>query len=116
MKRLLIIAAPLIAGCTAELNVPHKQESGRRTQFPTVNPPLSYRQLNWSCGSPENGSCVHACWITLLRNQGRHAEADRWRQTYGGGDHADRFHQRLDQTYLFTDVGRFWSASFSLLA
>ena len=65
-------------------------------ELPIVNPPVTLRQRNWVLGSRENGSCMWASTITLLRWQEQYALADRLRRTRGGGELPSQFAKRLN--------------------
>jgi hypothetical protein len=56
-----------------------------RRELPTVNLPMALRQKNW-LGPKQQGSCVHASMIMLMRWQGHLKLADWWRQNHGDGE------------------------------
>lgn len=92
MKYLLILA--LVAGIQV-------------VERPVVNPPAEARQSNW-LGSENEGSCVHATTITLLRWQGRYKTAEYWRRTYGNGERLTGLTAKFDREhirYASTDNG-----------
>jgi hypothetical protein len=62
---------------------------------PIVDLPVALRTSNWG-----GGSCVHASTVHLLYWQGQPELAQWWRQTYSGGEHASRLHERLNQAHL----------------
>jgi len=64
-------------------------------EVPIVNPPLALRPRNWSQGRQENGSCMWASTIALLRWQEQYTLANRLRQTRGGGEVPSGFSARL---------------------
>ena len=104
MKRLFVIALLLVglAGCDGiELRLHNEPADDRPApttpiEYPTVNLPVALRQANWR-GNEGEGSCVHASLCSLLRWQGRNAMANRWRRTYGNGEWATSFAQKLDR-------------------
>lgn len=61
-------------------------------EYPVTNVPPSLREKNWG-----GGSCVHASLVMLFRWQGRYAMAAHWRNTYIGGEYANRCHSRLEK-------------------
>ena len=63
---------------------------------PVVNVPLSLRQENWT-GSADQGSCVYATMVSLLRWQGRYKTADDIRRTCGNGANDVTLAQVLDE-------------------
>ena len=84
-----------------------------RLEYPTVNLPVSLRQSNW-LGNKNEGSCVHATMISLLRWQGRLGTADYWRQHYGNGewpeDLAAKFdHEGVRYAYVTNGDPEFWN-------
>lgn len=69
--------------------------------------PQQLRQENWT-GSQNEGSCVHASTITLLRWQGQEEIADWWAENYDSGEYASRLVQRMEGAnlrYAYTDAG-----------
>lgn len=54
-------------------------------EFPTVNLDKALRQENW-LGNENEGSCVHATFMMLLRWQGRDDLADYWKANYENGE------------------------------
>jgi hypothetical protein len=109
LKRALFASAMLIfcLGCAGQLPATYKANKER----PVVNPPAAIRQGNWY-GDKDEGSCVHATMVTLLRWQGRYAMADHWRRTYGNASgpedlaaKLDREHIRYAYTFEQRDVG-----------
>lgn len=54
-------------------------------QAPKVNLPIALRQKNWT-GSENEGSCVHASMIMLLRWNRMYSLAEYWRRTYENGE------------------------------
>ena len=90
MKRLLAVAflSLVLTGCEVVIDL-SGPDMGRtpaaETEYPTINLPVSLRQPNW-IGNRNEGSCVHATMISLLRWQGRHNTADYWRRNYGNGE------------------------------
>ncbi len=63
---------------------------------PVVNIPVVLRQSNW-LGTKQEGSCVHATMISLLRWQGRYKTADYWRKTYGNGEWPEDLAEKFDR-------------------
>lgn len=57
--------------------------------------PLEMRTKNWG-----GGSCVHASTVNLLLNANKEDLAKWWRQTYSGGEYADRLIQRMEAANL----------------
>jgi hypothetical protein len=108
MKRLLILVLLVCTGCTGQwqgtkagIKVTVKQE------FPVVNPPAAIRQGNWH-GDKDEGSCVHATMVTLLRWQGRYNTADQWQRTHGNGEWPASLAAELDREhirYAYTTAG-----------
>jgi hypothetical protein len=104
VKRLFVIALlfAVLAGCDGiEIRFDERPLDNRRvpavpTEYPTVNLPVALRQANWR-GDEGEGSCVHASMISLFRWQGRYATADYWRRTYGNGEWATSFAQKLER-------------------
>ena len=85
MKRLLAVAflSLVLTGCEVVIDLSEPDMGSppaAKTEYPTVNLPVSLRQSNW-LGNQEEGSCVHATMISLLRWQGRYNTADYWRET-----------------------------------
>lgn len=70
--------------------------------------PPSMRQENWG-----GGSCVHASTVSHLRWLGMEELAAWWRETYIGGEYADRLLQRMDAAGLRWAATQ--SADFGLL-
>ncbi len=112
MKRLLAVAflSLVMTGCGVEVRFDRPDE-GRtpvvKIEYPTVNLPVSLRQTNW-LGSKDEGSCVHATMISLLRWQGRSATADYWRRNYGNGEWPEDLAAKFDQEgvrYAYTTDG-----------
>jgi len=65
---------------------------------PVVNIPPKLRQGNWlRRGTRADGSCCHASLISLLRWQGQHTLADRWRRTHSGGEFTWTMQEALDE-------------------
>ncbi len=70
---------------------------------PYLNLPDEFKVSNYA-----GGSCVHACTETLLYWQGFDELAAWWRQSYSGGEYAERLHRRLDAAgirYAYTMNG-----------
>lgn len=59
-----------------------------------VGLPSRMRERNW-LGSSGQGSCVHAAMVHLFRWQGRHAQAQWWRQRFGDGETPDGLTAKL---------------------
>jgi hypothetical protein len=97
LKRALFASAMLIfcLGCAGQLSATYKANKER----PVVNPPAAIRQGNWY-GDKDEGSCVHATMVTLLRWQGRYAMADRWRRTYGNASGPEDLAAKLDREHI----------------
>ena len=84
MKFLAVALLSLVlTGCDVVVHL-GEPDMGRtpavKTEYPTVNLPIPARQSNW-LGSKNEGSCVHATMISLLRWQNRPGMADYWRHT-----------------------------------
>jgi len=95
MKRLfvpLVVIALAAIAIDADLNSYAKVYP---SEFPIVNVPTKLRQRNWIRGAPNNGSCLWASTISLLRWQEQYALADRIRLTRGGGEQPSQFSKRL---------------------
>jgi hypothetical protein len=122
MKNILAIAlmAVVLTGCEVRIGYVGPQMGVNpvtRKEYPTVNLPLSLRQSNWTMkkGREEEGSCVHATWVSLLRWNGQPDKAAYWRRTYAGGEIADdswgstdNFKAKLDREgvrYAYTTSG-----------
>lgn len=95
MKRLLLavlLCLPFM-GCEGQngLFVP----PAVNTERPLVNPPTQDRQKNWR-GNKNEGSCVWASTITLLRWQGRYATAEKIRRKYGNGEWPDDWMAKME--------------------
>jgi len=92
----------VVAGCDGivirfeEPSVDNRRAPAVPIECPIVNLPVALRQANWR-GNEGEGSCVHASLCSLLRWQGRYATADYWRRTYGNGEWATSFAQKLDR-------------------
>jgi hypothetical protein len=78
-------------------------------EVPVVNIPPKLRQGNWlRRGTRADGSCCHASLISLLRWQGQHTLADRWRRTHSGGEFTWTMRKDLDEAgipYAWTQSG-----------
>jgi len=89
----------VLAGCEVEVRL-DGPDMGRtpavKIEYPTVNLPVSLRQSNWM-GDKNEGSCVHATMISLLRWQGRPGTADYWRQHYGNGEWPEDLAAKFDR-------------------
>jgi len=95
LKRILFALALLVAvaGCEPHVTVPSNPVTEER---PVVNIPPALRQPNW-IGNRQEGSCVHATMISLLRWQGRRNTADYWRQKYGSGEWPEDLAAKFDK-------------------
>ena len=72
MKFLAVALLSLVlTGCDVVVHL-GEPDMGRtpaaKIEYPTVNLPISLRQSNW-LGNKNEGSCVHATMISLLRWQ-----------------------------------------------
>ncbi len=70
---------------------------------PYLDLPDEFKVSNYA-----GGSCVHACTETLLYWQGFDELAAWWRNSYSGGEYAERLHRRLDAAgirYAYTVNG-----------
>ena len=89
----------VLAGCEVEVRL-DGLDMGKtppiKIEYPTVNLPVSLRQSNW-LGNKNEGSCVHATMISLLRWQGRPNTADYWRQNYGDGEWPEDLAGKFDR-------------------
>ncbi len=67
-----LLSLVLMTGCDVVVHL-GEPDMGRtpaaKIEYPTVNLPISLRQSNW-LGNKNEGSCVHATMISLLRWQG----------------------------------------------
>ncbi len=112
MKKLLAVAllALMLTGCGVECRFDGPDMGGTpvvKTEYPTVNLPFVLRQTNW-LGSKNEGSCVHATIISLLRWQGRPGTADYWRRTYSNGEWPEDLADKFDHEgvrYAYTTDG-----------
>ncbi len=89
----------VLAGCEVEVRLDESDMGGTpavKIEYPTVNLPASLRQSNW-LGSKNEGSCVHATMISLLRWQGRPATANYWRRHYGDGEWPEDLAAKFDR-------------------
>lgn len=107
MKHLLIalVLCVSLAGC--EANFDPLILSATNTERPIVNIPEMLRQGNW-VGNQNEGSCVHATMISLMRWQGRYNLADKWRRTYANGEVPSGLAYKFDRTgvrYAYTNKG-----------
>lgn len=68
-----------------------------KPEHPAMNLPRKMRQRNWIGGPWQNGSCVVASMISLLRWQGKYALANRLRRRYGGGQDFWSWNSILDR-------------------
>jgi hypothetical protein len=88
----------LMTGCDVVVHL-GDPDMGRtpdaKIEYPTVNLPTSLRQSNW-IGNKNEGSCVHATMISLLRWQNRPGTADYWRQHYGNGEWPEDLAKKFD--------------------
>lgn len=91
MLAVLLVAA--VAGCQPQTFL---SSPPVRRERPTVNLPLSMRQKNW-IGHQDQGSCVWASTVSLLRWQGRYRTADWVRRNYGGGEWPEDHVAKLDK-------------------
>lgn len=94
MKNILValLVSLALAGCNVAVDVGGPNQGNApvaRKEYPTVNLPVLLRQKNW-LGSKQEGSCVYATFISLLRWQGRYATANYFRTHYGNGEYADK--------------------------
>ena len=93
-----LLSLVLMTGCDVVVHL-GEPDMGRtpavKTEYPTVNLPISLRQSNW-LGSKNEGSCVHATMISLLRWQNRPGTADYWRQHYGNGEWPEDLAKKFD--------------------
>jgi hypothetical protein len=90
--RHLFLVLVLLAGCEMK---PATVKPVNK-EVPTVNLPVAIRQHNW-LGSHQQGSCVWASTINLLRWQGHDQAADYVRQNYGDGEYPEDHAQKLDR-------------------
>jgi len=60
-------------------------------EIPWMNLPRALREWNWG-----SGSCVHASTVMVLRWQGQHELAAKWRRKYSGGETAGGLRYKLD--------------------
>jgi len=88
--RILCLIAIAIAIAAIDFQNPPPAE------HPVMNLPLKGRQSNWARYG--EGSCVVASTISCLRWQGRHADAERLKRAYGGGQDYDGWNEALDKT------------------
>jgi hypothetical protein len=97
LKRVLfalaLSVAVAVAGCEPKTTIPSNPVTKER---PVVNIPPALRQRNW-IGNRQEGSCVHATMISLLRWQGRRNAADYWRQKYGSGEWPEDLAAKFDK-------------------
>ena len=111
MKFLAVALLSLVlTGCDVVVHL-GEPDKGRtpvpKVDYPTVNLPVSLRQMNW-LGNMDEGSCVHATIISLLRWQGRPATADYWRRHYGNGEWPEDLAAKFDREgvrYAYTKDG-----------
>lgn len=104
MKRLLLALILLtLTGCSIQMPDPDIILGPR--EIPQANVPPHCRQSNWSYRSPNDGSCVHASLMSLLRWQCQPKLADWWGKNHGGGEDPDSLCPQLDKagiTYAMT--------------
>lgn len=97
MKYVILLAAVGLAATALEFESHQPPGGVVIAERPVVNVPPTDRQENWTYRNPQNGSCVHASFLTLLRWQGRRDFAEYWRSRYpGGGESAGTFGAKLD--------------------
>lgn len=100
----LIVAIVLLISCSVPTG---PEECFEVFERPVVNLPLTLRQSNW-IGVANQGSCVYATMVSLLRWQGRYKTAEDIRQTCGDGANDTKLANVLDQKgirYAFTNSG-----------
>jgi len=61
---------------------------------PPANLPAALHQRNWT-GRLNQGSCVHASVVNLLRWLNEYDLGERWRTTYSDGEYDSRLEERL---------------------
>lgn len=125
MRRLILATAAclLLVGCDhtvtvdfGNMTLPHVVDPQRpniqypayESEYPTVNIDGALRQENW-LGDEDEGSCVHATMIMLLRWQGRDDLADYWRGRYENGEWPEGLADKFDTEgvrYAYTSQGK----------
>ena len=94
---LMLLLSLLIASCFAGEPIfgVWKQYKTPEPERPIVNVPLNMRQRNWM-GNRQQGSCVHASLVTLLKWQGRNGTAGYWKRNNGNGANPWTTADRMD--------------------
>ncbi|KKL94516.1 hypothetical protein LCGC14_1863890 [marine sediment metagenome] len=90
---ILSVVISVFSGC----DVPCDPCPKAKVERPTVNIPLALRQSNWRGPRQGEGSCVHACMVSLFRWQARYNTADYWRRSYGDGEMPNGLKYKLDR-------------------
>jgi hypothetical protein len=112
MKQLLLILTLLgVVGCDSQVRITLGKFGGVsrvvHEERPTVNLPRALRQSNW-LGDREEGSCVWATTVSLLRWQGRYNTAEWVRRNYGNGEYPEHWAALAEQAgirYAMTTEG-----------
>lgn len=80
-----LVLLALLVGCNAPRQF--KLTEPPPAEVPVMNLPVEMRVRNWVSRN-QQGSCVHASSVMLFKWLGEEELADKWRNTYSGGETA----------------------------